>query len=295
MTRWVGDGKLNDDEFWTIAFDIFVLGLSFLLGVGFSQYRGRVDGRFLSRLAELKHDVLDELYAKPCSGDSFILFMYIVIGIYIVAYVGVITVVESSIAPVASLSTLDNGNLPQWCRQVLLASAGSDSGLRYLPVFMTGIAIFSLAFVTAQYAAYTRMTLVLDVACRNVLDDIPNKLVPRDLDDLRREVFKFETFYEPPGNIFVTIGIAGTFMGLAFGLTTLPLREMMCTTGARDALIYAVPFVRSMGLALGISAAGVVGAIAAHVLRAVGGPSVTVEELLNRATTCSAKLRSIPP
>jgi hypothetical protein len=127
------------------------------------------------------------------------------------------------------------------------------------------------------------------------------------LKKLRAAVFRDEQLYEPAGNIFVTMGITATFLGLAVGLSTLDLTAIIQGVGnaadaaagnamlpdGQSAVIQQadsgkdfsslVSFVGCMGLALGISMLGVLMAMAAQWLRGYAPPEGT-DAILARAT-----------
>ena len=239
-------------------------------GMLLSRYYGILDHAFVFRISGVSEDVQKRIFdigGIKCFGDYFIWTIYSVLGLYIVAYIHVVA------------------QLPQPKPD----SAGGE-WVQFIPAFATGLAIFSLAFVTARYAGFLRLISILDVLCDR-LCSVRHNARPSGLeslgwthvDEIQKAVFRMETLYEPPGNMFVTIGIMGTFLGLAFGLSTLPLSQMMATHDIAVGVGLAVPFVRSMGLALGISTTGVIAALAAHLWRSWGGPPAAVDELISRA------------
>jgi len=99
---------------------------------------------------------------------------------------------------------------------------------------------------------------------------------------LRTPIFRSEQLYEPAGNIFVTVGITATFLGLAVGLVTLDLRALLDATSNVERARPLTAFIGCMGLALGVSMLGVITALAAQCLRGQGAAQTT-ESLLARA------------
>jgi hypothetical protein len=152
-----------------------------------------------------------------------------------------------------------------------------------LPLLVTVVTIATigyLMFFAIRYASFVKMLVALGA----MIDERPSD--PRAhpialIDSLRASVFRDEQLYEPPGNIFVTMGITATFLGLAVGLATLDLTAVATTSGTRD-LSTLSSFIGCMGLALGISMLGVVIAMAAQWLRG-HGPSLATDLVLERA------------
>jgi hypothetical protein len=113
---------------------------------------------------------------------------------------------------------------------------------------------------------------------------------------LRDAVFRDSHLYEPPGNVFVTVGITATFLGLAFGLLSLDLPGILASVSADGSppgdkgqkFVAAITaFTGCMGLALGVSMLGVLTSMAAQWLRGFG-PAQSIDDLLARADAAIA-------
>lgn len=165
----------------------------------------------------------------------------------------------------------------------------STAPVSFPVALITGVTIGALAFFAVRYAAYVRTTKLLDAALINL---------PKHqgiIDYLRESVFRGEQLYEPPGSLFVTIGITATFLGLSAALVNLDLPGLLqlsnqAGTANPDAAAAALrSFVGCMGLALGVSMLGVMTAVAAQWLRGHGAERST-EELLVRARVTYAEL-----
>ncbi|HWD27188.1 MAG TPA: hypothetical protein VG387_08485 [Rhizomicrobium sp.] len=251
----------------TLWIEWIILVAGFVLALAANGYFGELDDRVVAKVSGVDKRVIHRISVdgdvySNCQADFFILAICLVIAVYIIAYTYVI-----SYLPVPDTSDV----------------------IRLMPQIATGVSIFGLAFVAVRYACFLRLTLILEAVTAHFakppeLRDTTkfHGIMPSTLDDLQQAVFRMETLYEPPGNIFVTIGIMGTFLGLAFGLSTLPLDSMM-HSDFKTAVTQSVPFVRSMGLALGISTTGVIAALAAHFWRSWSGPPDSIEGLVSRA------------
>ncbi|HEY2071157.1 MAG TPA: hypothetical protein VGG48_16490 [Rhizomicrobium sp.] len=265
-----------------------------------------MDDNVLSRMSTVDERALkfiynasDNLENAPvvnCRGDLFVLVISSVLGIYIIGYIFVLVQLGSASAGAykTELAALIDSHLDKVHFAAAIAALEEvslkDYILQAISILITCAAIFSLSFASAQYAGYIRLISLLDVLCVALVDSPSEKsseyfatITAADINKLRRATFKLETLHEPPGNIFVMIGITGTFLGLAIGLATLPLIDMINAHDTTKSLTLGLPFVRSMGLALGVSTTGVISAIAAHWLRAYAGPAATTEELLSRS------------
>jgi hypothetical protein len=172
-----------------------------------------------------------------------------------------------------------------------------------LVVAITAMTVFALGLFSVRYAAYIRMTRLLEEAVRS-------SARPDLIQTLREAVFRGEQMFEPPGNLFTTIGITATFLGLAVGLVELNLPGLFglgadeatnlvannsagtantanfvtaaSTANGAEAVLALRSFVGCMGLALGVSMLGVLNAMAAQWLRGHGAGEAT-EDLLERA------------
>jgi hypothetical protein len=143
---------------------------------------------------------------------------------------------------------------------------------------VTSVTLGFLGFFLVKYSAFVRTTKLLETAVATLPRAHP--LVER----LRNSVFRGEQLYEPPGNIFVTVGITATFLGLAAALVNLDLHELLRTAPNRNAAAGALSsFVGCMGLALGVSMLGVMTSVAAQWLRGHGS-MIPTDELLGRAS-----------
>ncbi len=153
-------------------------------------------------------------------------------------------------------------------------------------ILITTVMICVLSVICCRYAAYIRMaTLLQEGLDKGMRTDLPL------IKGLRKCVFRMEQLYEPPGNVFVTVGITATFLGLAVGLVTLDLFSFFPVQGEDDlhkalrgakAIASLRGFVGCMGLALGLSMLGVLTSMFAQWLRGYG-PSQSTEALLDRA------------
>jgi len=251
--------------------DLVAFLVALVFGAYLSGFRGSMDNVFIEYICKVDKVKIDAIfYSKPgnveCFGDYFVYLIYAIILVYILANCSVVMELQKN-------GVLGDTNVASYAIASLAAM----------------LAICALAFVTARYAGYIRLISIFDRLCINYreLSELSlgdDKIHSGDLRKMRKTVFRLQTLNEPPGNIFVTIGITGTFLGLALGLTTIPLAAMANpdNTSAQK-LLLALPFIRSMGLALGVSTTGVIAAIAAHVLRGRGGPSSSIEDLLSDA------------
>lgn len=159
---------------------------------------------------------------------------------------------------------------------------------------ITGATVGLMVYFAVRYAAYVRMTRFLEQALRLGAP-------PGVIKSLRDLVYREEQLYEPPGNIFVTVGITATFLGLAFGLISLDISAFVQPVNAAveeaaldggNGIAGASPgqlavslqsFVGCMGLALGVSMLGVIAAMGAQWLRGHGATKPT-DELVAMAT-----------
>ena len=109
---------------------------------------------------------------------------------------------------------------------------------------------------------------------------------PRSKETIRKlkaEVFRYDQLYEPAGNVFVTVGIMATFLGLAVGLVTVDLSSM--TEGTPEAMVLTLKsLITCMGLGLGVSLLGVILALLSQGLRG-HGPRQTTEAILEMAVS----------
>lgn len=165
--------------------------------------------------------------------------------------------------------------------------AVADWPIPWYVVLITTVMVGVFSAFSCRYAAYMRIATMLEEGLdKGMRTD--SRLIAR----LRKCVFRMEQLYEPPGNVFVTVGITATFLGLAVGLVTLDLfsffpvkGEGVTQTALRSARAVASlrGFVGCMGLALGLSMLGVLTSMFAQWLRGYG-PGETTEALLDRAT-----------
>jgi hypothetical protein len=143
---------------------------------------------------------------------------------------------------------------------------------------VTGATLFFQLYFVVRFANYVSLITSL----KAVLDNAERPSSPESkllLERLHDAAFRDDQIYEPAGNIFVTMGITATFLGLAGGLVSIDLRAL-AQGGNADSLS---TFVAYMGLALGMSMLGVVTAMSAQWLRGQG-PKESTESLLVRAT-----------
>jgi hypothetical protein len=230
----------------------------------------------------------DSIDAFEVKRGQFLSFSYVCIALYLIAY----------------LVALER-----------LSLARSNAG--WLVIGVTAVTLGAQMFFCVRYAAYVRLIAAL----KCVVDDksryfMVDDMLDRDrelgfkrLEQLRDAAFRDEQLYEPPGNIFVTVGITATFLGLAVGLATLDLTAITQgggnvamvreganvianvvgdnvtaapVEGAKD-LSSLISFIGCMGLALGVSMLGVLMAMAAQWLRGYG-PAESTDAILARAT-----------
>jgi hypothetical protein len=151
-----------------------------------------------------------------------------------------------------------------------------------VPVAITSLALAFMTYLVVRYCCYMRLLNILGALIKIHHDSTPGDMpgLRKFIGLLRKKIFLDETWFEPPGNVFVTVGIAATFLGLASGLTTMHFQDLFMREHAELTLS---GFVRYMGLGLGVSVIGVTMAIAAQILRGWTGPSMTTEELLSEA------------
>lgn len=165
---------------------------------------------------------------------------------------------------------------------------------------MTAVTLGFLCYFSVGYSSYVKLTKVLEKG-------LEKKVRRQDIRVFSDAVFRGEQWYDPPGNIFVSVGITATFLGLAVGLVTLDIGGLFGSQGDVTNSIQATTngqspnaptsdevkaslrsFVACMGLALGVSMLGIMIAIAAQWLRGYGA-SESTEELLGRAANASAE------
>lgn len=149
--------------------------------------------------------------------------------------------------------------------------------LSLLVIGVTAATIGAQTYFAIRYASFIRMLTALGTLMADGRRNLAQ--TKRDMiADLRESVFRDEQLYEPPGNIFVTMGITATFLGLAVGLSTMDLTAI----AKKQDFSTATSFIGCMGLALGISMLGVLVAMASQWLRG-HGPRLSTELLLERA------------
>lgn len=177
---------------------------------------------------------------------------------------------------------------------------GSNFPVDIKVLLLSAVTIGFFGSFSVLYAAYVRMTKRLELALKSSAREQNRDLIQL----LRDAVFRGEHLYEPPGNIFVTVGITATFMGLSVGLVILDMPSLLGPAGDINAVDPAVggpqpagsgpgsgrgnalasltAFVGCMGLALGMSMLGVSTAMAAQWLRGLGA-NKNIEDLLELA------------
>ncbi len=177
----------------------------------------------------------------------------------------------------------------------------------FVPVLITGCALSFLAFLVVRYCAYMRLlhylweivekfsyteSLLRGPATNSQQQHMEQQHRRRSqIGTFRKCVFRDEAWFEPPGNVFVTVGIAATFLGLASGLATLNFHELFYhlenLNDASDKGMHArnalAGFVRYMGLGIGVSVIGVILAIASQYLRGIASAPIATEEVLKSA------------
>lgn len=144
-------------------------------------------------------------------------------------------------------------------------------------VAITALTLGIQMYFCARYASFVGATSILK-ALADDRREVQN-LKLNQLKELHSAVFRDEQIYEPPGNVFVTMGITATFLGLSVGLATLDLTAITHETDKNLASLYS--FVGCMGLALGVSMLGVLMAMMSQWLRG-HGPAERTEALLDR-------------
>jgi hypothetical protein len=276
------DGKPINEYAYGDPVIILVLTGCILFLTGFW---GQLKNKALKRACDVELAKLDRVFGSgiTCRGTYVVLLMIAVIMVYLIGYSYV----------VGSIHEVVNANPANPDPSVLRGIV-----IHYIVVAANAAAVSAILLVTIRYAEYIRLLAIAHVLCRDFEklsvpagDDKP-ALDLTDLGRIRDALAKRDTIFEPPGNMFVVIGITGTFLGLALGLTTLPLHEILqigqdakltSAQAGEKALDLAMPFVRSMGLALGISTMGVIGSVAAQWLRGFSGPPVATERVLDAA------------
>lgn len=189
---------------------------------------------------------------------------------------------------------------------------GSGLPLDFKVLIISAATVGAFGYFSVRYAAYVKMTKRLENALKQAPKDRNRDLI----EVLREAVFRGEHLYEPAGNIFVTVGITATFVGLAVALVILDLPSLLGQADGNTAAQVAVgidqtglspdqleeqrraqamasmtSFVGCMGLALGMSMVGVMTAMAAQWLRGLGA-SKSTEDLITEA---DAFLEAKPP
>jgi len=170
--------------------------------------------------------------------------------------------------------------------------AAVEAGVKVIPsavVIVNALATGAMAFFSARYCAYVGLLVVFSQLLSENSFDAGKSQESRErlLQKISECIHRQETYLEPPGNVFVTIGLASTFLGLAVALGSLNISEVLgqlnskeLDTSHKDAVLALTLFVRCMGLSLGMSMLGVVVALAAQWLRGKSGPPTTTDELL---------------
>ena len=244
--------------------------IGFLLG----GYRMTLGHDWVAARCGLLAEDFRELGECEVREGHFLTLCALAITCYIAFYAWAASIFAAPVAVVATAS-------------VPVADLIGDSPIPWYIVLITTVMVGVLSACSCRYAAYMRMATMLQEGLDKGMraDD---RLITR----LRKCVFRMEQLYEPPGNIFVTIGITATFLGLATGLVTLDLFSFFPVKGEVDgdttlrsarAIASLRGFVGCMGLALGLSMLGVLTSMFAQWLRGYG-PSESTEALLDRAT-----------
>ena len=101
---------------------------------------------------------------------------------------------------------------------------GALLGLSIKPVvILTAVTVFFMGMFSVRYANYIKMTRSLESVVRDGSGrdkSFDDKIL---IQSIREAVFRDAQIYEPPGNVFVTLGITATFLGLAVALIGLDL------------------------------------------------------------------------
>ncbi|HEX6374552.1 MAG TPA: hypothetical protein VFZ91_02415 [Allosphingosinicella sp.] len=233
-----------------------------VLGFVIGGYRIRLNDAWLAKQCGLVAADLKDIEIDPEKKEGiFLTVTTICIAVYLIFYWYAVRMFVSS------------------------TNSASETPMSWLIVAITFVTMACFAICAVRYAGYIRMITVLKGALER------SELEPRTLRMLRQGVFRREQLFEPPGNLFVTLGITATFLGLAVGLVSLDLSKFFPPPGENPAqtamrgsetLKSLRSFVGCMGLALGMSMLGVVTAMAAQWLRGYG-PSQSTDELLTLA------------
>jgi len=245
-------GPVSDSE-WMSA----LIGLLIAVAAFFAGYRGRLDdswsvgeGYPVAKLVKVERPQKEGLFLFRAS-------------LLLTAYVGFFFV----------SARMAQANLGQ-----------SDFPPAYIVVgIIAAVTMGAFSWFSVCYARHNRRSSLL----KGGLDECFTASVTQEqrrslVGHLYNEVSKDDHIFEPPGNIFVTMGIMATFLGLAIGLVTLDLSAMLRPEGGDTAARAALQsFMACIGLALGSSMVGVLMALFAQVLRG-HGPSECSEDLLRR-------------
>jgi len=163
-----------------------------------------------------------------------------------------------------------------------LSSGDATGPIHWGVATLTAATIGVSIFFAVRYAAYVGLMRLLEADLNSLKPDESRIYA------LRTPIFRADQLYEPAGNIFVTVGITATFLGLAVGLVTLDLRALLDATTSEATARPLMAFIGCMGLALGVSMLGVTSALAAQCLRGQGAAETTESLLARAAKHCEA-------
>lgn len=268
-----------------------------IAGICFGKYHPKLDDKWLPKSCGLTADDLTKVgnhhdfvadsdkdtRSPPYKEGYFLLFSTIFIGLYILFFLwcGALNLPSyrefERVAlgfPIAP--PLVNGEPLPPALQVKLDAATLSAFRSYLVICGTTAGVVGvLAFHAGRHALFVRMITLLGGAVR--MSPKPHKVIRK----LKVEVFRYDQFYEPAGNVFVTVGIMGTFLGLAVGLATINLSDL--ANGIPLAMVTTLKsLITCMGFGLGVSLLGVILALLSQGLRG-HGPRRSTEDLLDEA------------
>jgi hypothetical protein len=246
------------------AFYTGIIEACAIVGALTAFFFGRVSGGWLARIVRFDPEPYKN-YAFDNREGRFVGGVFALIGIYAIAYgfAAKLFVDRAQSAANAAAPHLPGQSAP------LVSTWPISIGI----VSVTAATIGLFAFFVVRYAAFIKaMNFLRDLTER---PDVLKGQVRQGTElaglirNLRQFVLREEHLYEPPGNIFSTVGIAATFLGLAIGLVLLNPGGLASGQGDADgsAMSGLESFVGGMGLALGVSMLGVFTAIGAQWLR----------------------------
>lgn len=119
-----------------------------------------------------------------------------------------------------------------------------------------------LSFLVLQFWIFWRMQIALRIQRKVNLREIPTPIVERGwrLTTTHRVYIRLS---HPFGAVFLSLGIMGTFVGMALGMMTIPSVAEALRSGGGDVDAVVLPFLIGLGISLSSSVLGITLALAA--------------------------------